>query len=761
MKTTFPLQQPIHLSIDGMTCASCVRRVEQALAGVPGVTEAQVNLATESARIQTGGAAVHPQDLIAAVRKKGYEAQLRQPAASGHGLGMSDKKAIEATHLKQIFFIALGLTLPIFILEMGSHVFPGFHHKLMAGPGFQALAYVQFILATLVLAWPGRVFFSSGLKALLHLGPDMNSLVALGAGSAWLYSSVATFVPHWLPADSVHLYYEAASVVITLILLGRYLEARAKGRAGSAIQRLVGLQPGTARRRQGEAWVDTPMESLQIDDIVLVRPGEKVPVDGVIVEGVSYVDESMVSGEPVPVAKGIGDSVIGATLNTQGSFSVRIQHLGADTMLARIIQMVESAQGGKLPIQALVDKVTAWFVPAVIFIALITFIGWLVWGPAPSLPYALINAVGVLIIACPCAMGLATPTSIMVATGRGAELGILFRQGDALQTLKDARVIAFDKTGTLTHGKPQLTDLYAAQDLSSDALLAQLAGIQSHSEHPIAQAIVHAAKQKNLVLPDPESFEAIPGYGVMSRLGGHRYLLGSARLMQRESIALDAFEEKAQNLAAQGKTPVYIARGQQLLGVLAVADRIKESASAALLDLRQLGIRTVMITGDNARTAQAVSDELGISETHAETLPEHKVAVLRRLKDQYGTLAYVGDGINDAPALAFADVGIAIGTGTDVAIESAAVVLMNNDLRTVAAALALSRATLRNIRQNLFWAFAYNAALIPIAAGVLYSSLGLLLTPMFGAAAMALSSVFVVSNALRLKRFNFPARGQS
>lgn len=756
---TTEAKQFIELSIEGMSCASCVRRVEQALLGVEGVTAARVNLATEKAQVETAAAAttttagLQPAALVAAIKAKGYDAQLIEPTKPNQTHGDQQRKQAHATTLKAQFIIALLLTAPIFVVEMGSHVVPWLHYAILNLISVQTLGYIEFVLATLVLLGPGRRFFSTGFKALLHLGPDMNTLVALGAGSAWAYSVVATFEPEWLPDNARHFYYEAATVIVTLILLGRYLEARAKGRAGSAIEKLIGLQAKTARRQQDGQWVDTPIEALQVDDVVLARPGEKIAVDGVVVGGSSYVNEAMVTGEPMPVAKTDGDQVIGGTINTNGSLTIKITRLGSDSVLARIIHMVETAQTGKLPIQSMVDKVTAWFVPAVMLIAIITFFAWFFYGPQPVIAHALINAVAVLIIACPCAMGLATPISIMVATGRGAELGVLFRQGEALQTLRDTRVVAFDKTGTLTHGRPRLTDMQLVAKQSQDDVLADIAGIQAQSEHPIASAIVNAAKERNLTLPTCHEFQAIPGFGVQAHTEKHQYLLGSQRLMLKHGIDCSPFNSVVADYAGQGKTPVYIAQDDILIGVLAIADTIRDDAYALIRDLHKAGIRTAMITGDTARAANVVAQQLGIDDVHAQTLPEDKVNVLTKLKANYGTLAYVGDGINDAPALAHADVGIAIGTGTDVAMESAPVVLMGTNLHAISTALLLSRATLRNISQNLFWAFAYNIALIPLAAGALYASTGLLLSPMIGAAAMAVSSIFVVFNALRLRKF--------
>lgn len=761
MKVASPPLATLDLAIEGMTCASCVRRVETALAAVPGVGLAQVNLATHRAHLALDTSEVPHDALIAAIRKRGYDGHVLVPDEQAGGAGAEEQDA-ETRQSLHAFLWALVWTLPLFILEMGGHAIPAMHHALLASVGESRLAWLELVLATAVLAGPGRSFFTRGFRALAHLGPDMNTLVALGAGSAWLYSTIVTIVPDILPVDARHLYFEAAAVVATLILLGRHLEARAKGRAGSAIRRLVGLQPRTAQVRRGTDWIELPIGDLNPGDEVRVRPGEKIPVDGIVIDGESWVDESMITGEPVPVSRRDGDSVVGGTLNTRGSLIVRTTQVGQDTVLAQIIRMVESAQGGKLPIQSLVDRVTGWFVPAVMLLALVTFIVWLIVGPEPRMSYALVSAVAVLIIACPCAMGLATPISIMVATGRAADLGIIFRQGEALQRLRDTRIIAFDKTGTLTRGKPVLTDLELAEGLRREDILADLAAIQSGSEHPIAHAIVEAANAEGLVLPRVDGFESTSGAGVQGRVSDHHYVLGASRMMQAHNIALrEPFIARADALATLGKTAVYIGRDGQLIGLLAMADTLKPSAQEAIRVLHDMGLRTAMITGDNALTAQAIARELGIDDVYAGMLPEHKVETLNTLRSTYGSLAFVGDGINDAPALATADVGLAVGQGTDVAIESASVVLMNDDLMTIARAVALSRATLRNIQENLFWAFAYNVALIPIAAGVLYAPFGLQLSPMLGAGAMALSSVFVVVNALRLKRVRLPLTTRS
>jgi len=741
----------LELAVEGMTCASCVKRVEKALSAVPGVREASVNLATERARVSYEGAAPI-EALLAAASKAGYDARAIR-AQDDHAARQAASRDAEARRLRRGFWIAAVLTLPVLVLEMGGHLLPAWHHAIDATLGQRNSWLLQFVLTTLVLAWPGRQFFAIGLAALARRAPEMNSLVALGAGAAWAYSTVATFAPAWLPGSTRNVYFEAAAVIVTLILLGRMLEARAKGRTGAAIQRLVGLQPRSARVLRDGQPVDVPIADVRPGDTVLVRPGEQIPVDGEIVEGGSYVDESMLTGEPVPVHKASGMAATGGTLNTSGSFTLRVTRTGADTMLARIIRMVENAQGARLPIQALVDRVTAWFVPAVMAAAMLTFAAWLAWGPEPALAHALVNAVAVLIIACPCAMGLATPTSIMVGTGRAAELGVLFRQGDALQALRDVRVVAFDKTGTLTQGKPALAALRVAAGEDEAEVLRLLAGLQARSEHPIAQAIVAAARERGLTLPAAEDFQAETGVGVSGRVQGHRVLAGAARLMAAHGVDVGGFGAQAAEWGRDGKTPIYVAIDGRAAAMAAVADPVKPEAADAVAALHAQGLRTVMITGDNRETAQAVARRLGVDEVHAEVLPEGKVQAVRALRDGAGKVAFVGDGINDAPALAAADVGVAIGTGTDVAIEAASVVLMSGDVHGVPNAVALSRATLANIRQNLFWAFAYNAALIPLAAGALYPAFGLLLSPMLAAGAMALSSVFVVGNALRLKAF--------
>ena len=745
-------QGTIELAIGGMTCASCVGRVEKALKAVPGVTEAVVNLATERATVR-GVASV--QDLIAAVDKVGYEAS---PVDTGMQADeeAAEKKDSERAELKRDLTLAAVLALPVFVLEMGSHMIPGMHEWVASTIGIQQSWYLQFVLTLLVLAIPGWRFYEKGFPALFRLGPDMNSLVAVGTAAAFGYSMVATFAPSLLPAGTVNVYYEAAAVIVALILLGRFLEARAKGRTSEAIKRLVGLQAKEAHVLRDGRIVDIPINDVAQGDIVEVRPGERVPVDGEVTEGRSFVDESMITGEPIPVEKAEGSTVVGGTVNQKGALTLRATAVGGQTMLAQIIRMVEQAQGSKLPIQAVVDKVTLWFVPAVMLAAVLTFLVWLVFGPSPALSFALVNAVAVLIIACPCAMGLATPTSIMVGTGRGAEMGVLFRKGEALQLLKDAKVVAVDKTGTLTEGRPVLTDLEIADGFDRNQVLAKVAAVESRSEHPIARAIVESAVEGGIALPTMTDFDSVTGMGVRATVDGARVEVGADRFMRELGLDVSGFARTAERLGNEGKSPLYAAIDGRLAAIIAVADPIKSSTPAAIAALHQLGLKVAMITGDNARTAQAIAKQLGIDEVVAEVLPEGKVEAVRRLKASHGQIAYVGDGINDAPALAEADVGLAIGTGTDVAVESADVVLMSGNLQGVPNAIALSKATIGNIRQNLFWAFGYNTALIPVAAGVLYPAYGVLLSPIFAAGAMALSSVFVLGNALRLRRFQPP-----
>lgn len=752
-------EKTIELDIEGMTCASCVGRVEKALKAVSGVSDASVNLATERATVRVAGNAVSAARLAEAISQAGYKAnEIVADKAKGDE---PDRREAELRGLKISLATAVALTLPVFILEMGSHLVPAIHDFVMETVGMRESWYLQFALTTLVLFGPGLRFFKKGIPALLRLAPDMNSLVVLGTAAAWGFSVVATFAPEILPRGTANVYYEAAAVIVTLILLGRFLEARAKGRTSEAIKRLVGLQAKSARVMRNGETIDVPLQDVATGDVIVVRPGEKVPVDGLVLDGSSYVDESMITGEPVPVTKTAGSEVVGGTVNRNGSFTFRATKVGADTLIAQIIRMVEEAQADKLPIQALVDKVTNWFVPAVMLAAIATFIVWFILGPDPALTFALVNAVAVLIIACPCAMGLATPTSIMVGTGRAAEMGVLFRRGDALQTLRDADVIAVDKTGTLTLGKPTLVHFTTTEGFDQDEVLRLVASLESRSEHPIAEAIVEAAKHGGLTLADAAGFEATPGFGVAATVDGRKVEAGADRFMVKLGYDIAKFADDADRLGREGQSPLYAAVDGRLAAIIAVADPIKPTTPEAIAALHALGLKVTMITGDNRRTAEAIARRLGIDEVVAEVLPDGKVEAVKRLAAGGRRVAFVGDGINDAPALAAADVGLAIGTGTDVAIESADVVLMSGDLRGVANAIALSKATIRNIRQNLFWAFAYNAALVPVAAGILYPANGVLLSPVLAAGAMALSSVFVLTNALRLKSFRPPLLDRS
>lgn len=739
------------LILEGLHCASCVGKVEQALQGVPGVHTASVNLATERATIVHLPDRPSEAELIKAVENVGFRAR---PTSDGLG-SPSGPSPSESQSLRPDVMVAAVLTLPVFLLEMGGHLVPAVHNWVMAVMGRQVSWNLQFVLTTLVLLGPGRRFFRVGLPALFRRAPDMNSLVALGSGAAYLYSVIATFASTLLPPGATNVYYEPAALIVTLILLGRYFEAKAKGRTGAAIELLVGLRAKTARRQMNGALEEVSIEEIQVGDLIQVRPGESVPVDGDVTEGKSFVDESMISGEPEPVKKSQGDSVIGGTLNSSGAFVFQATKVGADTVLSEIIRMVEEAQGAKLPIQAVVDKITMWFVPLVLSLAALTFAIWMAVGPEPTLTYALVASVAVLIIACPCAMGLATPTSIMVGTGRGAALGILFRRGEALQTLRDVQVVAFDKTGTLTEGRPQLTDFVVTNSFERSEVLTMVASVESLSEHPIALAIVAQAQEEGLETSlGVSDFQAHAGHGVSAQVGGRTVAVGADRFLISLGHEIGSFKTMADAMAEDGKSPLYAAIDGQLAAVLAVSDPVKDSSLEAIHSLRALGLKIAMVTGDNEKTAKGIARRLGIDDVIAEVMPDGKVDSVSKLRQKYGTLAFVGDGINDAPALAAADVGFAIGTGTDVAIEAADVVLMAGDLRAVSTAVELSRATLRNIQQNLFWAFAYNVLLIPVAAGALYPLTQTMLSPALAAGAMAFSSVFVVGNALRLKRFS-------
>ncbi len=731
------------LKIDGMNCASCVSKIERSLAKAPGVVRADVNLATQTAHVTYAEGSTTPAILAGIVTDIGYPAQVISSEAN------ISSNTTEATDLRGATLLAAVLALPVFILEMGGHLIPAFHHWVHGTIGVQTSQLIQFALTSALLIGPGRVFYQKGIPSLMRGAPDMNALVALGTGAAYLYSVTAVFAPELLPQGSANIYFESAAVIVVLILLGRWLEARAKGKTGAAIRRLVGLQPKTARVEVEGETQDLPIAEIAAGDILQIRPGERIPVDGQILEGITYVDESMITGEPIPVGKTAGDQIVGGTVNGTGALRVESTHVGADTVLAQVIRMVEQAQGAKLPIQGLVDQITYRFVPAVMVVAVVAVVAWLLLGPAPALSYALVAGVSVLIIACPCAMGLATPTSIMVGTGRAAELGVLFRKGDALQQLQQAKVIALDKTGTLTLGRPELDSVTPVNGFASADVLRIAAALEARSEHPIATAITRAGPAN---LPEASEVQSLTGLGLQGRVEGQSVSIGSQSLMDQLGISVSDLKPEADTRAAQGATPLFVAIDGQLAAAIYVSDPVKPGTPEALARLRETGVTLAMVTGDNAHTAQALADRLGINHVTAEVLPDGKRNAIEELRDKFGTVAFVGDGINDAPALAAADIGVAIGTGTDVAIETADVVLMSGDLRGVANAVEISRQTLRNIRQNLCWAFGYNILLIPVAAGVLYPFGGPLLSPALAAGAMALSSVFVVSNALRLRR---------
>jgi Cu+-exporting ATPase len=742
-KSIFPVQ--------GMTYASCVARVEEALKSIPGVVSVSVNLASEKTTVEYLEETEYT-DLRRAVKDAGYE--LGREVEALEDVTAAADREIKKVRDRFIFAAVLG----VIIMAM------------MFTPHFTGMGYVLWALATPVQFWAGLRFYKGAWGALKHFRADMNTLIAVGTSAAYFYSVVAVIFPSALTIGGTepNLYFDTSALIIAFILLGRYLEARAKGQTSAAIKNLIGLQPKTALVIRKGKEQEIPIEDVQVGDVILVRPSERVPVDGIIIKGSPSLDESMVTGESLPVEKKAGDEVIGATINKTSSFQFKTTRVGKDTTLARIVRLVEEAQGSKAPIQRLADVIASYFVPAVIGIAVITFIIWYFLGPNPSLTYAFLNFIAVLVIACPCALGLATPTAIMVGTGKGAEHGILIRSAEALERLYKINTILLDKTGTLTEGKPRVTDIIAAAPYTQTEVLRLAASVEHDSEHPLGEAVVKAAAEKRLSILATAKFKAIPGHGAEAQIGKKKYLMGSLKLIKDNQIKLGELEEKAAALWNDGKTVIFLGVDKKAVGIIAFADTLKPGAADVVAAIRRQGVEVAMVTGDNKRAAEAIARQAGIERVLAEVLPEYKSEEVKKLRDEGRVVAMVGDGINDAPALAAADVGIAIGTGTDIAMETGDITLISGDLSGIATAIALSRRTMTTIKQNLFWAFAYNVVLIPIAAGVLYTafhSVGVpagltfilgdygFLNPILAALAMAASSVTVVSNSLRLRGF--------
>ena len=742
--------EKVLLPIRGMSCAACVGKVEKALRSIKGVIQAGVNFATERASVEYLPGEVTLGDLKRVVQDAGYEVLEVEEE------DMVDKERLareaDLSSLKWKFILGLFLLAPILLLMWGAP----FLEKAGLSRGINF--FLQFLLATPVQFWVGRQFYAGFWKATKNKTSDMNTLIAVGTSAAYLYSFIVTFTPHWIMVKGwmLDVYFDTSAAIIVLILLGRFLEARAKGRTSEAIKKLMGLQPKTARVIRDGEEIDISLREVVPGDIVVVRPGEKIPVDGMVKKGHSSVDESMVTGESLPVEKQAGDRVIGSTINKTGTFQFEATRVGRDTVLAQIIRLVQEAQGSKPPIARLADVIASYFVPVVILIAIATFLIWFFFGPPPSLTYAFLNFVAVLIIACPCSLGLATPTSIMVGTGKGAENGILIRGAEALETAYQLNTIVLDKTGTLTKGKPSVTDIIDSGRWGKKEILMMAASAERGSEHPLGEAIVQKAKEEELTLHDARDFQAIAGQGIEATIDSKRILFGNKKLMEERNVSLHGMAERAEQLSCEGKTPMFLAVDGETAGMIAVADTLKDDSRKAVEAFHRMGLEVVMLTGDNRRTAEAIAKQAGIDRVVSEVLPEMKAEEVKRLQSEGKKVGMVGDGINDAPALAQADVGIAIGTGTDVAMESSDITLIGGDLKGIVTAIALSRATIRNIKQNLFWAFAYNTILIPVAAGVLFPFFGILLNPIFAAGAMAFSSVTVVSNALRLRRFKPP-----
>jgi len=731
--------------IKGMHCASCVRLIERAVGKVPGVGSANVNLATEKLTVSFNKDECSPEKIASAVEGAGYRAILNENIEE-------DKQREEK--LKELQSLKIKVIVSLFL--GGLVVWGSFPYLMAFSPYPLQNFWLQLVLGSIVQFWPGLEFYKAAIPAFRNRTANMDTLVAIGTTAAFIYSVAVTALPGLFMNLGIEPmpYFDVAAVVIGLILLGRYFEAKAKMGTSDAIKKLLGLAPKTARVIRDGKETDIAISEVMVGDLIRVRPGEKIPVDGEINEGESSIDESMVTGESIPVDKKKGDTVIGATINISGSFIFKAGKVGSDTMLAQIIKLVQEAQGSKAPIQRIADIISAYFVPIVIMLAIGTFALWYIFGPVPAFLYALLNSIAVLIIACPCAMGLATPTAIMVGTGKGAEKGILIKDAQSLEIAHKINTVIFDKTGTLTIGKPEVTEIVTSDkgQATKDKLLQLAASLEKGSEHSLAEAILKKAEQDNLKPEKVDSFKAIAGFGIEGKISGKRYIFGNTKLMEKDGISLTQISKKIEELETQGNTVMVLADGKKALGLIAVADTLKESARAGVKALQDKKIEVVMITGDNKRAAEAIAKQAGIERVLAEVLPQDKESEVRKIKAEGKVVAMVGDGINDAPALATADIGIAMGTGTDVAIEAAGITLVNKDLRSVASAIELSKKTMRTIRMNLFWAFGYNVILIPVAMGVLYPYLGILMNPIFASAAMALSSISVVSNSLLLKR---------
>jgi Cu+-exporting ATPase len=752
-------EETVTLPVRGMTCASCQARIENALKASEGVASAAVNLATERATIRYFPSIVTVNDLKKIIESQGYTVP-EVPTAEEFVDRERETRHKELSDLTVKFILAGVAAAVIMALMFFGQYIPGLSSLMMERISLgitevNPIDVIAMVLATPVQFWIGWRFYKGAFAALKHGTADMNVLIAVGTSAAYFYSVIATLAPHLvmvggqMPAT----YFDTSTMIIALILLGRLLEARAKGQTSEAIRRLRGLKAKTARVERDGKEVDVPVEDVQVGDIVIVRPGEKIPVDGVVVSGYSAVDESMITGESIPAGKKEGDNVIGATINETGTFRFRATKVGRDTVLSQIIRMVEEAQGSKAPIQRYADRIAAVFVPVVIGLATLTFLAWYFLGSQPTFLRALLNFISVLIIACPCAMGLATPTAIMVGTGKGAENGILIKGGESLENAYQINAIVLDKTGTITKGQPSLVDVVPAEGFTDADVLLYAASAEKGSEHPLGGAIVRGAEDRKVPVAGPTKFDALPGKGIVAEVDGKIVLVGNAKLLEDEDVDLTQLKGMFERLSAGGKTPMYVAITDKPAGVIAVADTIKEGSAEAIADFRKLGIEPIMITGDNKRTAEAIAKQVGITRVLAEVMPQDKANEIKKLQAEGKKVAMVGDGINDAPALAQADVGIAIGTGTDVAIEASDITLMSGDLRGVLTAIKLSRATIRTIRMNLFWAFIYNIIGIPIAAGILIPFFGISLNPIIAAAAMAFSSVSVVSNSLLLNRF--------